>query len=164
MQINQSTIHKALVGLIVLTVLVSLYIYRGSILSSNSTEIVTFDMHKFLNSQRVVTNELLGKKTGESDILYMQKLVSEQVKPLILEIANGAKVMSKQAFIIDGSVPDITDEVLNRLGLPTDVSGHNAILINSIDKIEKEWKGWKPNLNSNNDLDEPTQSPLDMLP
>jgi len=164
MAIDTKLIDKGLIALITAGILIVAYIF---IPFGGSDEFVTFDSHKFLNSQRVMANNMLGKNTNEAEILMMHQQVSEQVESVISHLAGGAYVMSKQAFVVNGAVPDITDAVLNKLGLPTDVSDHNAILINSIDQVEKRWGDWKPKLDSL-DSDSP-KSPIsssvrDMVP
>ena len=42
------------------------------------------------------------------------------MRPAIEEVADGAVVIVRQAAVLDGSLPDITDTVLSDLGLPTD--------------------------------------------
>lgn len=129
----------------------------------NSQSYVTFDTHKFLNAQRVKTNAILGQNKDEAEILYFNESISQQVKPLILEAANGAVVLSKQAVVVEEQLHDITDEVLSRLGLPIDVPSHGAIMINSMLKMEKKWTSWKPEEQKDNKENDPV-NPLDLLP
>jgi hypothetical protein len=160
MKINENILQKGIVALIVIAGLLTAFTY----LPGSSANVVTFDMHKFLNAQRHVADKLLASKQNEIDVLFMQKEVSRRVKSVIEEIADGAQVMSKQVFVLEGTVPDITDAVLVRLGLPINVSDHNAILIKGIEGAERKWNGWKPNNEAKPSPVEKNESPLDLIP
>lgn len=84
--------------------------------------VVTFDTVRYLNSRRAAALDLMGSdlsKAEESISTLAQ--VDRGVVPAIEEAAKGRLVIVKQALVVEGSAPDITDDVLVALGLPTDV-------------------------------------------
>lgn len=105
--------------------------------------VVTFDVVKYTNSQRAVASAFI--KPG-SDIARANELllnVPERTRVAIEEIAGeGTLVMVKQA-VVQGQFADITDDVLKKLGLPTDVPTSDATAA-AID-IAPTSLTWKPN-------------------
>lgn len=83
--------------------------------------VVTFDTVRYLNSRRAAALDLMGgdlSKAEESISTLAQ--VDRGVVPAIEKAAQGRLVIVKQALVVEGSAPDITDDVLVALGLPTD--------------------------------------------
>lgn len=83
------------------------------------TNYVVFDPVKLGNAERAVAARLLGSNSDSEAGLLLAK-VGKQTEPVIRDVAHGAVVLVKQAVVLS-DYPDITDEVLVRLGLPTDV-------------------------------------------
>jgi len=82
--------------------------------------LVAFDIIKYANAQRAVASRFLGGKSTE-EIAPILLEVSKKTRETISEVAGpGALVVIRQA-VVQGETRDITDEVLRRLGLPTDV-------------------------------------------
>lgn len=81
--------------------------------------IVTFDPVRFINAQRAVASIIAVKPDADSSLALMQ--VAKQAEPVIREEAHGAVVLVKQAVVAPEGIPDITDAVLERFGLPTAV-------------------------------------------
>ncbi|HDR9103498.1 hypothetical protein [Paraburkholderia sp. A3RO-2L] len=97
--------------------------FRGSptsLLSMGHPSIVTFDPVKFTNAQRAAASILAASK--DADVALSLTQVAKQAEPVIREEAHGAVVLVKQAVVApDGYIPDITNAVLERFGLPTTV-------------------------------------------
>lgn len=82
--------------------------------------IVTFDALKFANAQRAAASILAANK--DSDLSLSLTKVARQAEDVIREEANGAMVILRQAVVVpDDSIPDITDAVLARFGLSSEV-------------------------------------------
>lgn len=82
---------------------------------------VTFDTVRYLNARRAVAIELMGTGANPADqAVSTLARVDRGVVPSIEEVADGRFVLVRQALVLDGSLPDITDEVLESLGLPAD--------------------------------------------
>jgi hypothetical protein len=82
--------------------------------------VVVFDIIKYTNAQRAVASRFLGGKNSE-EVAPILLAVSKKTRDTIASVAGpGTLVMIRQA-VVQGEARDITDEVLKRLGLPTDV-------------------------------------------
>jgi hypothetical protein len=81
--------------------------------------IVTFDPVRFTNAQRAAASILAIHPDADTSLTLTQ--VAKQAELVIREEAHGAVVLIKQAVVAPVGVPDITDAVLNRFGLPTNV-------------------------------------------
>lgn len=88
---------------------------------------VTFNPIKFFNSQRAYMSSTIGKdgKLESDAALSIRELanISERSRAVIREIAGGAIVIIQQSVMLNDNVIDITDEVLEQLGLPVNVPG-----------------------------------------
>ncbi|MBU9199804.1 type-F conjugative transfer system protein TrbI [Burkholderia multivorans] len=92
----------------------------ASLLPIGRPSIVTFDPVKFTNAQRAAASILAASK--DADVALSLTQVAKQAEPVIREEAHGAVVLVKQAVVApDSSIPDITNAVLARFGLPTNV-------------------------------------------
>lgn len=84
---------------------------------------VTFDTVKYINARRQMVTQLLGKNDAKKqEAISVLAGVQKTTMPLIKKIADGRLVIVKQALVIDGQVPDITDQVLKKLGLPVNAA------------------------------------------
>ncbi len=82
--------------------------------------IVTFDVVKFANAQRAVASAFLKKGSDMAEANALFTNLSERTRKTITEVAGaGTLVMVKQT-VVQGGGRDITNEVLAKLGLPTD--------------------------------------------
>lgn len=88
---------------------------------ADTPRLVTFDTAKYVNARRAAASDLLGNE-GESRDAAISTLsrIDRGVRPQIESVADGAVVLVRQAAVLDGALPDITDQVLNGLGLSTD--------------------------------------------
>jgi len=82
---------------------------------------VTFDTARYINARRAAASRLLGddREAAEATISSLSR-VDRGVVPTIQDHAGDRLVLVRQAVVLEGSVPDITGEVLESLGLPTD--------------------------------------------
>ena len=82
--------------------------------------VVSFDVVKLANAQRKLS--LASNLNPDTDILVQLKRVGTKTQKIISEVAGpNTIVVVKQAVVSQVNVPDITDEVLKRLDLPTNV-------------------------------------------
>ena len=89
----------------------------GSFNPFGAPSIVTFDPVRFTNAQRAAASILAVSPNADISLTLTQ--VAKQAEVVIREEAHGAVVVVKQAVVAPQGVPDITDAVLIRFGLPT---------------------------------------------
>lgn len=82
-------------------------------------DVVVFDPVKFLNAQRAAASILISSPNADLSLTLTQ--VAKQAEGTIRDEARGAIVLVKQSVVLSSDLPDITDAVLTRFGLPTDV-------------------------------------------
>lgn len=108
-------------GAIVLAVAgATVFQMKGPVRSLNpfaSAPIVTFDPVRFTNAQRAAAS--IMAVAPNADVALTLTQVAKQAEAVIREEAKGAVVLVKQAVVAPEGVPDITDAVLERFGLPT---------------------------------------------
>lgn len=85
--------------------------------SSPSSGVVGFDTARLANAQR----QHLGL-SGEFDEDQLT-LLTHRAREVLEEKAQGRPVIVSRALVLDGQVEDLTDEVLEHMGLPTDTPG-----------------------------------------
>lgn len=81
--------------------------------------IVVFDPVRFQNAQRAAASILAANPSADISLTLTQ--VAKHAETVIKEEAGGAIVLVKQAVVAPEGMPDITDAVLERFGLPTSV-------------------------------------------
>lgn len=82
--------------------------------------VVTFDTVKYTNSTRAVASQFLkNESNGESAALLLN--LPERVRDSIEKVAGPGTVVMLKQTVVHGAVADITDQVLEDLGLPTNV-------------------------------------------
>lgn len=88
--------------------------------------VVTFDVLKFTNAQRAIASTFLKPDVDISKVNEVLLNLPARTREVIEEVAgSGTLVVIKQA-VVQGQTSDITEEVLNRLGLPTNVPTSDA--------------------------------------
>lgn len=91
-----------------------------------SVAVVSFDVIKYANAQRAVASTFIKK---DADIAAANEVLLDlpaRTREAIQSVAGpGALVVVKQA-VVQGQTADITDEVLKKLGLPTNVPTADA--------------------------------------
>lgn len=126
------------VGLVALVAGGFLYVKApvGLALPFSRPSVVTFDPVKFTNAQRAVASILAVRPDADASLTLTQ--VAKQAESVIQEEARGAVVLVKQAVVAPAGIPDITDAVLERFGLPT-----NAPTITT-DLVDESLEGVAP--------------------
>lgn len=86
-----------------------------------SISVAVFDVVKFANAQRAVASQFIGKKADMAEAGTLLLSLSKKTTAAIEKVAGeGTLVLVKQGVVAGGQT-DITDQVLQELGLPTDV-------------------------------------------
>lgn len=79
--------------------------------------IAILDAVRLVNAERAAIPSLAAKSGGDPSLAIIQ--IGKSVGPTIEKVAGkGTLVVLKQAVVYDAGVPDITDQVLDALGLP----------------------------------------------
>lgn len=84
-----------------------------------SPAIVTFDPVRFMNAQRAAAS--IMAVNPNADLALSMTQVAKQAEIVIRQEAHGAVILVKQAVVAQEDIPDITEAVLQRFGLPTNV-------------------------------------------
>lgn len=84
-----------------------------------AAEVVVFDVIKFTNAQRLVASKIIGNAAESSEDATLLLSVSKRTESVIEKYSQGNVVILKQA-VLSGNYRDITDDVLEELGLPVD--------------------------------------------
>jgi hypothetical protein len=110
-----------------LAVVVALLLIRLFPPAAAAPGVVTFDVIKYMNAQRRVASVFLsGDAASKAEAGTLLLGVSRRTRQVIEQVAGpGTLVLVKQG-VVAGHGRDITDEVLTRLGLPTDVPTQDA--------------------------------------
>ncbi len=82
-------------------------------------DIVLFDPVRFTNAQRAAASILAVSPSADLSLTLTQ--VAKRAEDVIREEAHGAVVLVKQTVVAPVGIPDITDAVLDRFGLPKNV-------------------------------------------
>lgn len=89
--------------------------------SLGTPAVVVFDVIKYANAQRAVASRLLVDRQAADDAAPILLEVSKRARAVIREVAGEGTLVLLRQTVVQGEMRDITDEVLTRLGLPTDV-------------------------------------------
>lgn len=84
-----------------------------------SPRVVVFDPVKFTNAQRAAASLLVASPNADLTLTMTQ--VAKHAEAVIREEAGDALILVKQAVVAPDGMLDITDRVLERFGLPTNV-------------------------------------------
>ena len=107
-----------LLGTALVTATLVLVVVRFT--SAASPRVVVFDIIKYTNAQRAVASKFLGGKNSEEAAPLLIE-VGKRTRATITEVAGPGTLVVIRQSILQGEGRDITDEVLKKLGLPTDV-------------------------------------------
>jgi hypothetical protein len=92
------------------------------ILPSPPPKVVTFDITKFINAERAIASNLLSKnRSAAENATVVLARVSKMVQGVIREEAGPGTLILVRQGVVASNVPDITNKVLRKLGLPTHV-------------------------------------------
>lgn len=95
--------------------------------------LVTFDPVKFVNAQRAAASILATSPSADLSLTLTQ--VAKQSEQVIRDEAHGATVIVKQAVVAGDDIPDITDAVLKRFGLNTNVPTVTTKISSAINQL-----------------------------
>ncbi len=104
---------------VVLSVGLIKWLSKTEVLSTQS--VVVFDVLKYVNSQRAIASNLLNPSKQDDTALFMRD-ISSRTQAAIAEVAGeNTVVLVKQSVVSLKHTRDITDDVLRKLNMPTDV-------------------------------------------
>lgn len=83
-------------------------------------ELVAFDIIKYANAQRAVAARLLTGDAPE-EVTPILLSLSDQTRQAIQDVAGPGTLVVIRQSVVQGELRDITDDVLRRLHLPTNV-------------------------------------------
>jgi hypothetical protein len=86
-----------------------------------SPSLVTFDVIKYANAQRAVASKFISDLHAADQAAPLLLEISKRARAVINEVAGPQTLVVLSQSVVQGQTRDITDEVLTRLGLPTDV-------------------------------------------
>lgn len=86
---------------------------------TGSPRVVVFDPVKFTNAQRAAASLLVASPNADLTLTMTQ--VAKHAEAVIREEAGDALVLVKQAVVAPEGMVDITDRVIERFGLPSNV-------------------------------------------
>lgn len=89
-------------------------------LGNAGPRIVTFDVIKLVNAQRMIAGGLI---VNDTDSFVLLNRVGKTTEQIIRSVAGEGTIVIIKAAMVNSDIPDITDEVLVSLGLPTDAPG-----------------------------------------
>ena len=122
---EQKEILRTLLPYLLWTAVITLVIVVGLVRfghlaprTGGPANVVTFDIIRYTNAQRAFASQFLTKKQVDDASLLMD--LSKKTRASIAKYAGANTVIIKQA-VVQGDIPDITDDVLKDLGLPTNV-------------------------------------------
>lgn len=96
------------------------------LIQAPAPKVVTFDITKFINSERAIASSLLSKhKSAAENATVVLAHVSKMVQGVIRQEAGPGTLVLVRQGVVASNVPDITDKVLRKLGLPTKVATQN---------------------------------------
>lgn len=108
-----------LLGAALLAATLVLVVLRYSALGAPS--VVVFDVIKYANSQRAVASKFVIGKDAVDEAAPLLLDVSQRTRDVIREVAGANTLVVIRQAVVQGEMRDITDEVLERLGMPVDV-------------------------------------------
>ena len=97
-------------------------IYESETTSANPLGVVAFDTARYVNARRAIASDWLNHSGHDvhltEEAVTTLARIDSTARPTIEQHADGRVVIVAQALVLDGQVPDITDDVLAALGLP----------------------------------------------
>lgn len=81
---------------------------------------VTFDTARYVNARRMAAGSMLGEDAEKEKTASTLARADRNVKSVLQEKADGRIVLVRQAVVMEEQLPDLTEDVLTELGLPTE--------------------------------------------
>ena len=91
-----------------------------------SVAVVTFDVVKYTNAQRAVASTFLNPRGEVAQANELLLDLSKRTREAIQDVAGPGTLVVVHQVVVQGHARDITDDVLKKLGLPTDVPTADA--------------------------------------
>ena len=114
-----SSILPQLIGAALLSAALVLLVLRYT--SMGEPRLVAFDVIKYANSQRAVASKFIVNERAAEEAAPLLLDLSKRTREVIAEVAGPGTLVVLRQSVVQGELADITDEVLTRLNLPTDV-------------------------------------------
>lgn len=92
----------------------------SGLLRPPQVRVVTFDVLKYENAERDAAMKLMGQG-GSGSVAPMLSYVSKRLRSAISQAAGPDTLVVLSQAVVQGQTRDITDQVLENLGLPTNV-------------------------------------------
>lgn len=123
---------KLLAPFLAMTALVAfmavvLFLRLASPAMTGSPSVVTFDVLRYANAQRAVASAFLKKSADQVSANESLMNLSERTRTAIAEAAGPHTLVVLKQAVVQGATRDITEEVLTKLGLPTNVPTADAV-------------------------------------
>lgn len=103
----------------------------GGLLSPPAVRVVTFDVLKYENAERAQAMKLMGE-SGAGAVAPMLSYVSKRLRVAIQAAAGPGTLVVLSQAVVQGQTRDITDQVLQELGLPTKVPTSSPVKASSL--------------------------------
>lgn len=104
--------------------------YSG-LLNRPAVKVVTFDVLKYENAERAQAMKLMGQ-SGAAAVAPMLSYVSKRLSLAIRTAAGPGTLVVLSQAVVQGQTRDITNQVLQELGLPTKVPTSSPIKASSL--------------------------------
>lgn len=101
--------------------------FASPALSGAGHSVVTFDVLRYANAQRAVASTFLKPGSDQASANEMLMNLSERTRKVITEVAGSGTLVVLKQSVVQGQTRDITEDVLTKLGLPTQVPTSDAI-------------------------------------
>lgn len=89
--------------------------------------VVTFDVVRYANAQRAVASAFLKPGSDQASANELLMNLSERTRATINDVAGAGTLVVLKQSVVQGSTRDITEEVLEKLGLPTNVPTSDGV-------------------------------------
>lgn len=103
----------------------------SGLLSPPAVRVVTFDVLKYENAERAQAMKLMGE-SGAGAVAPMLSYVSKRLRVAIRTAAGPGTLVVLSQAVVQGQTRDITDQVLQELGLPTKVPTSSPVKASSL--------------------------------
>ena len=103
----------------------------SGLLSPPAVRVVTFDVLKYENAERAQAMKLMGE-SGAGAVAPMLSYVSKRLRVAIRTAAGPGTLVVLSQAVVQGQTRDITDQVLQELGLPTKVPTSSPVEASSL--------------------------------
>jgi hypothetical protein len=89
--------------------------------------VASFDVVRYANAQRAVASAFLKSTADQTSANELLLNLSDRTRKTIAEVAGPNTLVVLKQSVVQGATRDITEEVLTKLGLPTNVPTADAV-------------------------------------